>query len=218
MHTCSTKPITLANRPFDLHRIGHRINDERSLLKDRWEPREHGAARCQIIFRFRHHGNDVNQPAPITFDSNLAEPMRRALSGQSGSMVGLDYRGEAVLAAYEPVVGLNLGIVVKTDLDEVRHPFLIAALISILVSILLVSIGVLLLRRTLDPLFFSLHATTDKLATEIIQHQQALEALRESDERFRQIADAAEDVFWLVTALIPKSLAYFMSIKPTRFW
>ncbi|MCK4622772.1 MAG: hypothetical protein KAT62_11235 [Desulfuromonadales bacterium] len=75
----------------------------------------------QIVFRFRHYADRVIKPEPIPFNSDLAEPMRSALSGSSGPLIGLDYRGVTVFAAYEPVANLNLGIVAKMDLAEVRR-------------------------------------------------------------------------------------------------
>jgi hypothetical protein len=38
-----------------------------------------------IIFVLRHRHLDMDKPQPVPFDSNFAEPMRRALSGQSGT-------------------------------------------------------------------------------------------------------------------------------------
>jgi len=70
-----------------------------------------------IIFLLRHRYGDLKHPKPFDFYSKLAEPMRRALSGLSGTLVGVDYRGELVLAAHEPVSVLNLGIVAKIDLS-----------------------------------------------------------------------------------------------------
>jgi hypothetical protein len=46
-----------------------------------------------IVFVLRHRHLDMDKPQPVPFDSNVAEPMRRALSGQSGTTIGLDYRG-----------------------------------------------------------------------------------------------------------------------------
>ncbi len=66
-----------------------------------------------IVFLLSHRHLDLDNPKPVPFSSEFAEPMRRALTGESGSMVGLDYRGETVLAAYEPVAELDLGIVAK---------------------------------------------------------------------------------------------------------
>ena len=83
----------------------------------------------KIVFLLNHRHYDLQNPKPIPFDSELAEPMRLALSGQSGTIIGLDYRGTMVLAAYEPVAELNLGIVAKIDLAEIRAPFKKAILI-----------------------------------------------------------------------------------------
>ena len=52
-----------------------------------------------IVFLLSHRHSDLRTPKSVPFDSGLAEPMVRALSGQSGTIIGLDYRGETVLAA-----------------------------------------------------------------------------------------------------------------------
>ena len=91
---------------------------------------------CQIVFLLRHRHSELDQPEPVPFESELAEPMRPALSGKSGTMVGLDYRGVKVLAAHEPVGVLNLGLVAKMDLAEVRGPFVRAGAIAGCVALL----------------------------------------------------------------------------------
>jgi hypothetical protein len=55
-----------------------------------------------------HRHSDLDKPEPVPFGSNLAQPMRRALSGQSGTVIGPDYRDVTVLAAHEPVAVLDL--------------------------------------------------------------------------------------------------------------
>jgi hypothetical protein len=78
-----------------------------------------------IIWLMSHRYNGIAKQNPVPFDSKLAEPMRRALLGESGVMVGPDYMGKTVLAAYEPVAGLKLGLVTKIDMDEVRNRLLL---------------------------------------------------------------------------------------------
>lgn len=173
----------------------------------------------KIVFRFRPRADSVSKPESIPFNSKLAEPMRRALSGFSGSMVGIDYRGKLVLAAYEPVRNLNLGIVAKLDLAEVRQPFVTAALISFVLTFALIVVGVLVIRRTIAPLFDGMRATTEELASEMQQHKQALAALKESEMRFRQISDVAEDVFWLVDCENPeKTKVLYVNQAFEKLW
>lgn len=98
----------------------------------------------QIVFVLRHRQDKTVTPKPVSFDTPPAEPMRRALLGQSGSMVGLDYGGVAVLAAYEPVAVLDLGIVAKIDLAEIRAPFIRAARIVTGLGFAILFIGAVL--------------------------------------------------------------------------
>src|SRR5512132_3342533 len=72
---------------------------------------------------FLSRSQDQGLPTPMPFAADAAEPMRRALSGESGSMIGPDHRGVTVLAAYRPVAPLDLGLVVEMDLADVRTPF-----------------------------------------------------------------------------------------------
>ena len=109
----------------------------------------------EIVFllRHRHPDNDVGVSGKCPFDSVLAEPMRRALSGRSGTVIGLDYRGETVLAAHEPVRDLGWGIVAKIDLVEVRAPFVRAALVALGCAAVLVVISASLFVRVTRPIF-----------------------------------------------------------------
>jgi hypothetical protein len=99
---------------------------------------------------------NITQSQRITFDSKLAEPMRMALSGRSGTLVGLDYRGVKVLAAHEPVAELNLGIVAKIDLAEIREPFIKAAAVSGLIGLVVICLGALFFLRVSSPLITQL--------------------------------------------------------------
>jgi hypothetical protein len=117
----------------------------------------------QIVFLLRHRHDDHRTPNPIAFDSGLAEPMRLALLGQSGTMIGLDYRGEEVFAAYEPVEELDLGIVAKIDLSEIRAPFVKAALISGLFAAFAIGLGAASFVRVTNPLLRRLSETIDHL-------------------------------------------------------
>ncbi|MDM8558440.1 PAS domain S-box protein, partial [Candidatus Parabeggiatoa sp. HSG14] len=95
----------------------------------------------QIVFFLRHRHFDLENSHPIPFNSHLAEPMRLALQGKSGTIVGLDYRGVFVLAAYEPVEVLNMGIVAKIDLAEIRTPFIRTGFIAMVITCLIIVAG-----------------------------------------------------------------------------
>jgi hypothetical protein len=117
----------------------------------------------QIVFLLAHRHFDMDNPKPVPWKSKLAEPMRRALSGRSGTVVALDYRGKMVLAAHEPVGVLNLGIVSKIDLSEIRAPFIRAGVLSGLIAILVIVAGAIVFFRITDPIVKNLHDTVAAL-------------------------------------------------------
>lgn len=117
----------------------------------------------QIVFLLSHRQQDISEPEPVQWNSGLAEPMQLALSGQSGVMIGLDYRGAKVVAAYEPVAELNVGIVAKIDLAEIRAPFVAAAVRSGMITVAFIALGVFLFAKVTNPLIEGLQDSVGKL-------------------------------------------------------
>ncbi len=117
----------------------------------------------RIVFLLSHRHYDLQNLRPVPWKSALAEPMRLALAGRSGTLIGLDYRGETVLAAHEPVAGLNWGIVAKIDLAEIRAPFIRAGLLSGMVALVAILVGTAFFFRITNPLIKRLSQTIEEL-------------------------------------------------------
>jgi len=132
-----------------------------------------------IAFLLSHRQVGLESREPVPFASELAEPMRRALLGLSGTVVGLDYRGVVVLAAYEPVAELDLGIVAKIDLAEIRSPFVTAGAISAGVAVFAILLGTCLFVTVTNPI---------------------MRRLIESEERFRDLYENAPNAYFSVGA------------------
>lgn len=94
-----------------------------------------------IGFILKQRYFDEKNQMDIPWKSSFGEPMRRALSGQKGTDILLDYRGVPVLAAYKPISNLGWGLVAKIDLDEIRAPYIKAAGYAFLFTLLLAVIG-----------------------------------------------------------------------------
>ena len=95
---------------------------------------------------------DFEIPDAIDHDSALGAPMQLALAGKSGVFEGPDYAGDNVLAAYEYLPFLDMGLVVKIDKSEVLAPYIRAGLISGGIAVLLIALGVLLNIMMVNPL------------------------------------------------------------------
>jgi len=112
-----------------------------------------------FLLHLRHEGPGSLLTLPM--DSDLAEPMRRALAGERGTLRGPDYRGVEVLAAYEPVrvEGLTLGLVAKVDYSEFRRPLIANGFKAALFALLLIGLGAYLISRVGNPLIRALEGS-----------------------------------------------------------
>jgi len=96
--------------------------------------------------------------------ATLGIPMQRALQGKNGFIIAEDYDGKKVLAAYRYSEILDIGLVAKLDLGEVRLPFLKAGLAVVGISFILILAGAFIFRRIGEPLLRDLAASRDNLS------------------------------------------------------
>ncbi len=106
----------------------------------------------EIVFLLPTRKRGFRVPEPVTFDSERGGPMQLALEGGSGTVVAIDHSGSEVLAAYEWLPFLEMGLVWKIDVAELRAPFVTAGLATAGVAFLLVLAGVVLNSRMVSPL------------------------------------------------------------------
>jgi hypothetical protein len=113
-------------------------------------------------------------------------PMTSALLGETGTTITRDYRAQSVVAAYGPVGGLGLGMVVKVDAVEIFQPIREQLQLALGLLLLLVVGGTLLLRSRVRP-----------LATRLV----------DAEERFRAVSDTASDA--IISADGQGNMVYF---------
>ncbi len=137
-----------------------------------------------FLLRQRHGQFSLENASPVPWVSRLAEPMRRALQGQSGVMTGLDYAGVEVLAAYEPIAVLELGMVAKIDVAEIRAPFIQAGIISALGGFFVILLGGFLFLRISEPYTREIKQANQKLESEALERKTQEKALAFSREQY----------------------------------
>jgi signal transduction histidine kinase len=155
----------------------------------------------RIVWLLRHRHEDLEVPSPISLQTDLAEPMRRALRGESGTVVGLDYRGAEVLAAHEFIPELGWGVVAKVDMREVNEPFVRAGMLAAGMALLLVSAGVGIVFRVTSPLIRRVEARTDELreARDRLRASTSETLLAEDRERRNLAVDLHDGLSQLLT-------------------
>lgn len=116
--------------------------------------------------------NSAVPPKPVTFGGADAQPMTAALTGHLGTVIGRDYTGRRVMAAFAPVPALGLGLVAKIDMAEINQQYLQAAVIAALVSFVAVLGAAWLFVWVGEPM---------------------VRRLRESEERYRNLVEVQPD-------------------------
>ncbi|WP_169544097.1 ATP-binding protein [Sneathiella aquimaris] len=109
-------------------------------------------------------------------------PMQLALSGHSGTVVTTDANGVEILAAYEFVDSLDLGIVGSIAIQEIRAPFIETGIIGILSAIAIIIFGAVASYLLIRPLVAKLAGQKKALAA--------------SERRFQDFAMSASEWLW----------------------
>ena len=173
----------------------------------------------EMIFLLEWRHAAANEFRRIPFSgSSLAEPMRRALSGESGTIIAPDYRDVLVLAAYDSVGELDLGIVAKMDLSEIRAPFIEAGIIIAVAGTLFILAGGFFIVWVNNPLIKSVE---DQSLEATLLHR-AAEMAAETDsfeEALQQVVNMiCEMTGWPVGHVYQISPDDTNLLVPTTIW
>jgi PAS domain S-box-containing protein len=84
------------------------------------------------ILQLLRNGRPLSEVSPGTrfpLDSEYGEPMKLALRGETGTLVGHNEMGVEVVAAYAPITfgQERFGLVARIELEEIRAPFIRAS-------------------------------------------------------------------------------------------
>ena len=85
-----------------------------------------GVQDFRFLSQFKHRANCTGGECGV--EGTLAAPMIRALQESEGGLTGDDYRSKEVLAVYDYIHELGVGLVVKVDTDEMAKPATLAAI------------------------------------------------------------------------------------------
>jgi PAS domain S-box-containing protein len=124
----------------------------------------------------------------VTEPSPMAEPMRRAVAGETGTLIGPDEAGRRIIIAYAPVEKLNLGIMATADLKLIRSPFVRAAGIVGAAALLMIALGTAAFLFVGEP-------WTRRLRESETRFRELFENMRSGVAVFAAVDDGADFVF-----------------------
>lgn len=116
----------------------------------------------KIVFLLSYHqkANKIHHTIPLE-GTHLAEPMRRALKGLSGTGVLYDYHGKLVLASYRPIPGSGWGLVAKISIIDLLKPYIYIAVSTFIGAVFLVFLGSIFFFKILNPIIQRLRESSE---------------------------------------------------------
>ncbi len=149
------------------------------------------------LLRGREIGSDAQRLSDS--DTDPSDPMRRAIRGESGTLIGPGSDGKKVLAGYAPIPELGWGVVATIDMAEINAPFIRAGLLAASIGLVVMVGGVALMLRVTSPLVERIEARVRErttlldalnasLKTEVNERQQTEAELRRMSKVFMDAA------------------------------
>lgn len=149
-----------------------------------------GYAEGGVILAFPSRFSPHPRKVPTTMHALV---VTHAVMGEQGVAKTRDYRGNEVIAAFGPVPGTRLGLIVKTDTSELYAPIARQFQIWTLLLIGAVLLGMLLLRRQIRPLARRLMRSEFEARRTSNALQSKNEELEDSEARMRAVVESSAD-------------------------
>ena len=146
-----------------------------------------------IYFLLPTRKMDFQIPKPIDLRDNIGIPMKLALSDSSGIVEGFDHSGEKVIAAFEYLPFLEMGLVVKIDKSEIIRPFLVNGLICLIAAAAFIALGYAINLGTVKPLIDRIYAHSRQITSTKEQYESLVASIpgvvyhQEYKESFRTL-------------------------------
>ncbi len=170
--------------------------------------------------RIQFLASNVQNTSTLPTDIRIAEhpelPMARAIRGENGSLVGDDWRGVRVLAAYRHLDFLGAGLVVSMELQAARAPFVRAGTIVFFVSIALMLTGIYTFLRLSTPIMEIMGRKSRELQHLVDEQTQEL---KKSETQFREIIESSPNTIVIVNRkgtieIVNKTLCQLTGYEP----
>jgi signal transduction histidine kinase len=117
---------------------------------------------------------DVAITLKIPLEEDTAVPMKLALEGRNGTIIGRDYRKKTVIAAYQHIPSMGWGLVAKMDKEEAFEPLNLLSTIALTLGGIssIIAIGVcILFSASSSRSIKELTVATQKLANEDLDYR-----------------------------------------------